>query len=567
MRSWRSLVPILLMAVLGCSPDSSPTAANDPAFSHTGIPDINGRIFAGPGKQSICSRFPADQQMVVRAWTVDESFATAGGILCPDNSFSIPVEPGSYLLRVGLPLDQPRGRLPLRWVETMPVDVAEADVVRDIHVRDGIPLGGGARVDGVPVAGFAVNVQHTSVFAGAAGVAISTASGTWEDFFQGGPVYLQRDIRITFPGCLATPVPGIREIRAIPADSILFPTESSAFNCDFFSGDALQFTHRATRLKLSSFPGDIGGVSDPLIFPDIGYGYSAQFPLPRGESPNAGPQPVNRQLFRGGLVLAVAPDLAISGTELGGYVICAVSPCRSLGDDGQGAVKVLAGGKREVTWIYSDTGSQRPKGLSVVQRSFDGQNGDYVLYAFRVTNQSRASITLTPGTFMDFDVTPDFGSNTGYSELAGQLMITTTADDVGRHFGTVVIGGPAGGRSYFFTSFDLIPESDVVAAIRGEISNPTTLEPTDVRALQGGTTVKLGKAKSTEFWMAVVAGDDRAQIIANARAAIAEGAARKQAGNTFVVVSKTAPVRSLNPQARAASAPSSRICKRNCSPD
>ena len=334
------------------------------------------------------------------------------------------------------------------------------------------------------------------------------------------------------------------------------------------SGDALQYTHRATRLKLSSFPGDIGGVSDPMIFPEIGYGYSAQFPLAAGAPPVAGPDQVNRQLFRGGLVLAVAPDLAISGVELEGYAICAVSPCRSLGFDGQATVKELAGGKREVTWTYTDAGGQRPRGLRVVQRSFDGQNGDYVLYALRITNQTSSSITFTPGLFMDFDVSPEFFTNTGYTELAGQLMVTTTGDDVGRHFGTVVLDAPAGGRSYFFSPTEFIPEADVVAAIRGEITRPAMPDPDDVRLLQGGTTLKLGRNKSADVWVAVVAGDNRAQVVENARAAIAEGTARQRAGNTFATVTAGTPVRSLGRQARSTSTQqSSRICKRDCVPD
>jgi D-alanyl-D-alanine carboxypeptidase len=205
----------------------------------------------------------------------------------------------------------------------------------------------------------------------------------------------------------------------------------------------------------------------------------------------------------------------------------------------------------------------------VVQRSFDGQNGDYVLYAFRITNQSREAITFTPGLFFDFDVSPEFFSNTGYTELGGQLMVTTTSNDTGRHLGSVLLGAPSGGRSYFFTpsSASFLQESEVVAAIRGEISNPSVLTPDDVRGLQGGATVKLNKGKSTEFWAVIVAGDDRAQTVANARAAIAEATARQRAGNTFVNVSGGSAIRSLGSQARTASHESGRLCKRDCVPD
>jgi hypothetical protein len=188
----------------------------------------------------------------------------------------------------------------------------------------------------------------------------------------------------------------------------VFPTEFDRVDCEYFSGDGLRYTHRATRLKLTSYPGDIGGLSDPVIFPDLGYGYSAQFPLPARQSPRAGPDLLNRQLFTGGLVLGVGADVALAGAELQGYIACSVSPCRAFGFDGQASVTELAGGRRDIAWSYTDAGSQRPMGLEVSEHSFDGQNGaDYVLYAFRTTNRGSSTLTITPGVFLDFDVSPN----------------------------------------------------------------------------------------------------------------------------------------------------------------
>ena len=232
MGSWRSLVPIILAAVVGCGPDSNPTAADGPAFSHTGIPDINGVIFSGAGRRNLCSLFQNDPQLFVRASTFDGGVVNAGIAACPDNGFTIPVDPGSYFLRVSLPLDQPRGRLPLRWLDTTPVNVEAADAFREIRVRDGVPLGGGARVDGVPTTGVIVTALYQSPLAGAAGQGISSANGTWDDAFQGGPLFLQGNVSLGFSGCVATPVPGIRQIDVTPGGSVVFPTEANALNCD-----------------------------------------------------------------------------------------------------------------------------------------------------------------------------------------------------------------------------------------------------------------------------------------------------------------------------------------------
>ncbi len=562
---WRPTALVLTAAILGCSPDSEPTSPRGtPSFFHEGIPDINGRIFLRDGPKSLCSLFSDGTLLGVRGITVDGGL-TATATVCPANDYSMPVEPGSYMVRVNLPLDQSRGDFPQRWLEPGAVNVDAEDVIKDIHVGKGSPLGGRVTLNGRPISGVSVSVSYSDFGQFVSGFGISGPTGTWQDGFFPSRWNLQEGVRYSFSGCQVQPVPGIREMRVTPAGPFLFPSESRSVDCAFLTGKALQYTHKATRLKLTSYPGDIGGFSDPVIFPDLGYGYSAQFPLPPGQSPQAGPT-VSRQLFRGGVVLAVAPDLLISGAELDGYVVCAVSPCRGLGFDGQAGVTERSGGRREITWIYSDAGSLRPRGIKVLQRSFDGANGDYVLYSFRITNTGTLPVTFAPGLFLDFDVGAEFGSNTGYTELGGQLMITTTADEVGRHLGSVIIGAPRGGRSYFVNSNFNIPESEAFAGIRGEISNPSITEPSDVRAFQGGATVRLTRGKSTEFWVAVVAGDTRAQAVANARAAIAEGTARRNAANTFSSMpgSLVTPVPLDRSAIRAAGTRTAPICKAGC---
>ena len=569
--AWRIVGSLAVVIPAACSPDSQPTGPV--SFSHTGIPDINGRSFLGKGHKNLCSLFLDGTQLPVFAIPVVEGgFFNVTSSLCPANDFSIPVEPGSYMVRVNLPVDQPRGDLPQRWLEPAPVNVDVADVIKDIQVGNGSALAGRATVDGSsPASGVSLTVGYSDLPGFGAGLGISGPTGAWQDaFLPSGGMILQRGIRYTFIGCQGPPAAGIREVQVSPTDPVLFPDESGRLDCDFITGDALRYTHQATRLKLTSYPGDIGGFSDPVIFPDLGYGYSAQFPLPAGQSPRAGPDALNRQLFRGGLVLGIAPDIILAGTELSGYVSCSVNPCRALGFDGRASVAEVGGGRRDITWNYTDAGSLRPVGLEVAQRSFDGQNGaDYVLYAFRITNRGSSPITFTPGVFLDFDVSPAFFNNIGYTELGGQLMITTSPGDVGSHLGHVIVNGPVVPRTSFFTGNDFGSESDLVAALRGEVSNPAVPDPTDVRGVQGGNTVKLVRGKSSELWVAIVAGDDRTQTVANARAAIADATARQRAGNTFAAQTAAGvAIRSLGAQARvAATLPSGRLCKTGCTVD
>jgi hypothetical protein len=488
-------------------------------------------------------------------------------VTCPANAFSIPVEPGSYLVRVNLPLDRPRGQLPQRWLESGTVTVDAGDVVKDVHVLNGLRLAGRATINGsTPLAGVSVNAAYSDLGNLVSAFGVSGSDGSWRDGFFSSPWLLQAGIRFTLSGCQTTPAPGIKEIIVSPDGPILYPTESDRLDCDFVTGDALRYTHRATRLKLTSFPGDIGGLSQPIIFPDLGFGYSAQFPLPAGEAPRPGPDPANRQLFRGGLVLGVS-EAALSGIELGDYVACRVSPCRALGFDGEATITEGPGSSKQVSWLYTDAGSQRPRGLRVQQRSFDGKNGaDYVIYGFRITNQSTAAITFAPGVFLDFDVSPDFSRNIGYAELGGRLMITAPEADIGSHFGSVIVEDRPANRSFFFTGNSFLEEDAIVAALRGEISNPSSSEPSDVRMVQGGNTVKLGRGKSADFWVAIVAGDDRAQTIVNAQAAIADVTERRRQGDPFSASAENGIIRrpvSAGARAGAVSGPG-RICKAGC---
>jgi hypothetical protein len=103
------LSALLLVLLLGCSSDSAPTAVDGPAFSHTGIPDINGRIFLGTNQRNLCSLFSKGTPLAVRAIPVEASFLGVATAFCPANDFSMPVETGSYRVRVNLPAGSASG--------------------------------------------------------------------------------------------------------------------------------------------------------------------------------------------------------------------------------------------------------------------------------------------------------------------------------------------------------------------------------------------------------------------------------------------------------------------------
>jgi hypothetical protein len=545
-----------------CSPDRTTFPSGQPAFSEDAARLISGSIFQGTGTRSICNGLASGSVLEPRAIGTDGNFFDPEFLtFCPENQFSISVSPGSYLVRVILPADQNLGQRPVRWLEPGAVIVDQSDVTKDIHVRNGSPLQGAATLDGAPVGGVDLQVLYADAPSFGATFGSSGPSGDWAENFGRSPMILQNNLDYLFIGCLG-PFAGTKAVEGFPAGPIHFPA-TDRVDCTLTTGDALQFTHRATRLKLTSLPGDIGGMSDPVIFPEVGFGYSAQFPLAAGAAPHAGPDLVNRQLFRGGLVLGIAPDVTISGTELAGYVACLESTCRALGFNGMAKVR-RSGVAREITWEYSDASSAHPRGIQVIQRSFDGRNGaDYVLFRFRISNGGTRPLSFTPGVFFDFDVSPELFSNIGYTALGGRLMVTTGQGDMGRHFGTVILEPPPTSRNYFFDGF--ISQEELVHGLRGDITNPV-IGPSDVHGVHGGVPVRLTVGRSSEFWVAVVAGDTRAQIIANARTAL-EDAQERRAGPALVSSRDELQAIPANARARAGGAlRGGRICKAECGP-
>ena len=266
MRSWRSLASLVLASILGCNSGTEPTAPpRKISFSHTGTPDINGRVFLGTGQRNICSIFPAGSPFEVRAIGTDGNFFDPPEVgFCPENQFSIAVPPGSYRVRVALPTDN-LGLLPIRWLEPGPVIVDQTDVMKDLHVRNGSPLRGGATLDGAPLGGIDMFVSYANAPAFGAAFGASGPTGEWGESFGRSPMILQNNLDYIMLGCFG-PFPGTKLVEGFPTEPIDFPGGTNRVECRLLTGNALRFTHRVSRLKVTSYPGDIGGLSDPLIF-------------------------------------------------------------------------------------------------------------------------------------------------------------------------------------------------------------------------------------------------------------------------------------------------------------
>lgn len=485
---------------------------------------ISGQLL-GPDGTSICSFIPEGSGIRIIVLDPISGLFQGQNRTCPTSTFSIGVPPGTYRLRASLPAAPGIVGLPFRYLEPGDVVVGGADVLKNIQVLEGSPLGGTATFDGAPFAGipldFAYDLPAVQQFSGLGG-GQSGPDGSWDDA-PPRSLLLQNGVRFRASGCSLL---GARTVLGPPAGGFLFPTERGAIDCALETGPTLAFSHTLTRLVVTPMPGDIGGQS-PELFGQFGVAWGVQFPVPATGSPVHTPVTATR-LFRGGLIVGLAPDIVLAGF---GYFDgdCGAS-CRDFGLDGTVTVKDKGSAGKRVTWHYSDAASLERVGLQVVQHSFDGQPpNDYVLFQFIFTNTSRSTLTFHAGFYGDWDLDDVNGpaDDVGFTDLGGKLMYVTNNGEVGVHVGTMLLGDFPISGTYFVGTGSHLSLTDQVNALRGAITQ-TSLGPTDIRYFHSVGPITLRPSnKTAEIWIAIVAGENKAQLLANAAAAQADVASRK----------------------------------------
>ncbi|UCF21536.1 MAG: hypothetical protein JSU87_09180, partial [Gemmatimonadota bacterium] len=456
----RNLGSLAVAALLvGCFDEQrEPLPVAPPSTLEATIYTISGQVL-GPDGSTICDFVPDGATVFLRV--IDPATATpgapfAGGqnLTCPVNSFAIAVAPGTYRLRVEMPDDPSIGALPFRHLEPGEVVVGGMDVVKDVQVLNGEPMGGSMTIDGTPLAGGLMTLIYdlpTNVRFGAA-FGITGPDGEWDDRNPDrSPMRVQNNAgsvpyRASLDDC---PTLGTRVLSSdIPSGSFFFPTQVSAIDCAMETGPATDFSHSLTRLVVTPLPGDIGGQS-PELFDEYGRGWGVQFPIGPSEAPVYHPLGASH-LWLGGLLVGVVPDnVVLSGIDVGGLFQCG-GACRDLGLDGAVRMDVTGSGKK-VTWSYSDAPSPEGVGLSVVQRSLDGKPPyDYVMFDYTFENTGPSTITFYAGFFGDWDVGPNAANDIGFTALDGQLMYQTNVGEIGAHVGTLLNSDyPISGNFFF----------------------------------------------------------------------------------------------------------------------
>ena len=453
------------------------------------------------------------------------AFLAAQNVTCPANSYSIPVDPGTAHLRVQLPAGR-IAALTLPWRNLDDVAVQGVGLTHDVTITEGGAVGGSATLDGSPLEGVGIDFLYDFNPNFGAGSGSSGSDGRWVEFFGRSPFRLRNNVRYQVGGCGAL---GVKITEGPPSGGFLFPSEVNTINCTMTTAPAVQFSHTLTRLVVTPLPGDIGGQS-PELFDQYGSGWGVQFPVARGTSPAHVPVQISH-IFLGGLIIGIAPDRVLTGTTVEGEMACGAA-CRDFGLDATLGFTDQTPAGRKVLWQYSDAGSPEGVGLRIRQRSFDGvPPNDYVLFRFSIQNQGSSTVTFNAGFWADWDVDDDAGDDVGFTEMGGKLMYQTSSDpdDAGTHIGTLLRGdAPVSGN--FFFSGALFPSlSDQVQALSGGLRQETA-GPADLRYIHAIGPITLARGKKADLWIAIVAGENHDQLVANANAADADIGRRQHQG-------------------------------------
>jgi hypothetical protein len=292
----------------------------------------------------------------------------------------------------------------------------------------------------------------------------------------------------------------------------------------------------------------------------FGVGWGVQFPVSPGSLPTYG-VPDFSHIFLGGLLIGIRPDRVLAGTNVEGTLQCGAT-CHDLGLNG--TVEFTRQGERKhVIWRYSDATSAEGVGLKVVQHSIDGRRPhDYVLFRFVIRNTSQSTVTFHAGFVGDWDVEFDPGDDRGFTALGGKLMYQVSDAEAGIHAGTMLLGEAPVSGNYFFLPEDFPSLVDQVRALDGRLRRRTA-GPGDLRNIHGVGPITLEKHEAQDVWVAIVAGESKAQLLANAEAARAHVAVSLRediAPDASMITVNPAPA--AGAANRALSRPVCKDCKR-----
>lgn len=527
---------LTLLAAAGCADRQGDDLAGPVLSTAAGYATISGRVLDGSGN-SICDLPGAPGEIGVTALTPNLITGFGTTVACPGDVFDIVVpDPGAYLLRVnprGLP---PTSGIPAFFLDPAVLTVDDGDVQHDVFLQDGVALGGGAWLYGAPLPGLPLAFLYAGAPAAntTAGSAASAASGAWSQFAGQRPAILQPGARYLVRGCERLGHTSV----GFPRGPFLFPDAVGAIDCRLEVGPTARFTHQRSRLAMTPFPADIGGLSASNELDRYGLGFGVQFPVDQltygGDDWLANARTAS-QLYRGGLIVGVGDGetgVVLTGFDIGGYGVGCGAACRDLGLDGTLAGPPAArppSAANPVLWQYSDAGSRDAVGLKVDQRSYDPASaGDYVLVEFTFQNRRSGSLTFWAGFWGDWDIDDDPYDDAAYVYFTDRpLLVQTNQGSVGSHLGTMLLGDapPAGYTVYADAETEPRTIAWQLARLRGDQRSTFTVG--DTRSISSLGPITLTRNGKASVWLVIAAGEDETGLLANVALARADVAARR----------------------------------------
>ncbi len=216
-------------------------------------------------------------------------------------------------------------------------------------------------------------------------------------------------------------------------------------------------------------------------------------------------------LFSGGLIFGSSVQASVNGHV----------PSLGLNTDVVNVTSDFAAGFEstadfdQVTTAYlNDEGAVTPYDVQIIQRSYSNTGDDYVFIRYGFVNESGAELTdFYSGIFVDWDV-DNFGTNVGGVETGYQLVYTRDLGDA--YYGFASMDGLSGARA--------TTDGATATARTDSYTFITTFDETapdsgDVRTWGGTSIGNIAAGDTAWVTWAMVAGDDLAQIQANAAAA------------------------------------------------
>lgn len=505
--------PLIALMLLAACTDETPLAPNRQATTSSTV-TVSGRLNDTQGASICASMTEPMPSGYVQVWQLTGgtwTFLNQGYVGCDtDAQFSIDVPAGDNYYLLGEFYAGRHEPFPNRWIDTRPFN-ARVSRVRDARISQGLRLGGGAYLDGVPLQGTPVallvddGMAPREVYPWWYGGYFETdATGTWT-WAQYGEALLQRNLKYT---ASCGDQLGTRLLTA-PA-TFTFPTDTRTFRCRYTDSPFGPTSHVATRMAVSMFAGMFGTNHDDK---SNGLGWGAQFKASAAATPSHNPYSSLARDVRFAFTVDDQIVLIGSGAMVG------LIPHSQFAQVGKARTTASGSGQRVIYDVADAT-----SGLAIKQTSFDGTGGDYVLVQLTLSNTTASPMVIHGGVAADWAVA---GNMDGRSALGGRLGWVSDGWSNMKYVGSVILGAEYAPR-VFVDSWgirDVNVQGDGVKALQGFYTNTAADDSFFLMFHTVGPLTLNGGARRN-LWIAIVGGASQAEIEANAAAAAADYSAR-----------------------------------------